>query len=131
MTTAGSGGRALWKRTGLAFWLFIFAVMATCGEIVASSLIPVNLSLIAFGFVGAFLGSAPLMLMPTIARLAFGSHAPIGNSQHRVGRLYLSGVAALTTVAAVVRIFPHENWTGRTTSEAGIIAAVLAGAFAA
>jgi hypothetical protein len=129
--TSGSHPRTLWQQTGLAFWLFIFAVAITCAEFVATSLLPVNLTLIAFGFVGAFLGSSPLILMPTIARLAFGTGASIGRPQHWVGRLYLLGVTVLATVAAAVRIFPHENWTGCATSEAGVIAAVLAGAFTA
>lgn len=122
--------RGLGRRTGLAFWLAVFAVAGTCLDAIATSLLPVNLTLVAFGFVGAFLGSSPLILMPTIARLAFGSHAPIGQPQHRVGRLYLLAVGALATALATVRIFPHESWTGCAISEAGIIAAILSGAFA-
>jgi hypothetical protein len=121
----------LWKRTGLAFWLGIFAVLGTCAEVVATSILPVNLTLVAFGFVGAFLGSSPLILMPTIARLAFGADASIGRPQQRVGQLYLLAVALLTTTVAAIRIFPHENWTGCAVSEAGIVAAILAGAFTA
>lgn len=123
--------RGLRRRTGLAFWLALFAVVGTCLDAIATSLLPVNLTLIAFGFLGAFLGSSPLILMPTIARLAIGPHAPIGQPQHRVGRLYLLAVGVLATAVATVRIFPHENPTGCAISEAGIIAAILAGAFAA
>lgn len=126
-----SDQRGLWRRTGLAFWLAVFAVLATCAEVVATSLLPVNLTLIAFGFVGAFLGSSPLILMPRIARLAFGSHAPIGQPQHRVGRLYLLAVAALATAVAMIRVFPHESSLGCAISEAGIFAAILADVFTA
>lgn len=130
MTTSPKHG-GLWRRTGLAFWLVVFAVVATCVEGIAISALPVNLTLIAFGFVGAFLGSSPLILMPMIARLAFGSHAPIGQPQHRVGQLYLLAVGVLATAVATVRVFTHESWTASAISEAGIVAAILAGAFMA
>lgn len=131
VTIPRSNPRTLWKRTGLAYWLAIFTVLGACVEVVATSVLPFNLTLIAFSFVGAFLGSTPLILMPTIARLAFGSHAPIGQPQHPVGQLYLLAIAALSTALAAVGIFPHESRMGSAVSEAGIVAAILAGAFTA
>jgi hypothetical protein len=119
------------RKTGLAFWLIVFAVIGTCLDAIATSLLPFNLTLIAFGFLGAFLGSSPLILMPRIALVAFGADAPIGQPQHRVGQLYVLAVAGLATAVAAVRIFPHETSTGSAVSEAGIIAAILAGVFTA
>src|SRR6476661_5010366 len=122
--------KRLWRRTGIAFWLAIFAISWSVGQAIAiSSLLPLHLILFAAGFIGAFLGSLPLILLPATARLAFGADAAIANPRGRYGALLLIAVGAVTSLALAVRVFPHENWTGRALSELGVIAALLAGAF--
>lgn len=129
MTRSGRKARSLWRRTGVAFWFAIFAVAWKVGDEAASSLLPVRLGLIAAGFIGAFLGASPLVLLPVTARFAFGPHASIGHPERRSGQLFLLAAALFTTGVAVLRIWPHEGWTGRVISESGILAAILAGAF--
>ena len=121
--------RRLWRRTGIAFWLAIFAITWSVAQAIASSLLPLHLILFAAGFVGAFLGSSPLILLPATARLAFGADAAIANPRRRYGALLLLAVGTVTSLALAVRVFPHESWTGRALSELGVIAALLAGTF--
>lgn len=121
---------SLWRRTGIAFWLVVFGVLWVVVEALATSLLPVDLTLLAAGLVGAFIGSSPLMLIPSTARFAFGPQSPIGQPKRWQGQLLLLGVAALMTAIAVARVWPHHGWTGRGITEAGILAALAAGAFA-
>lgn len=126
-----TGQRSLWRRTGIAFWLAVFGLLSVVAEALAASLLPVDLTLLAAGFVGAFIGSSPLMLIPSAARFAFGPHSAIGQPTRWQGQLLLLGVAVLVTAIAVARVWPQHTWTGRGISEAGIVAALAAGAFSA
>jgi hypothetical protein len=126
---SGQRDRRLWRRTGIAFWLAIIAISWSVVQAIASSLLPIHLMLFAAGFVGAFLGSSPLILLPTTARLAFGADASIANPRRRYGALLLLAVGSVTSLVLAVRVFPHESWTGRAISELGVIAALVAGAF--
>jgi hypothetical protein len=107
----------------------IFSITWAVVSSLAGTLIPLHLTILAAGFLGAFMGSSPLMLVPMTARWSLGPKSRFAEPRRIEGQLFLLFTAALTTAALILFAWPHETWTQRTIGELGLIAAIVGGVF--
>jgi hypothetical protein len=121
--------RRLDEQAAMLFWTTLLGVAASfCGALVALAL-HLDLTMLEGAFLGAFIGSTPLILLPNLARLSLGPSSHLCDRGHPTFRLSSLVVVALMVLTRIYIKWPADGAVSPITY-AGLVAALLATWFA-
>lgn len=113
----------------MLFWTTLLGVAASfCGAVAALAL-HLDLTMLEGAFLGAFIGSSPLILLPNLARRCLGPTSEFCDRGHLIFRLSSLAAVALMVVARTYIGWPNHG-VDSPVSYTGLIAALLATWFA-
>ncbi|HEV7566375.1 MAG TPA: hypothetical protein VGO31_10485 [Microbacteriaceae bacterium] len=110
----------------MTFWLALFGIVSSfLGALIALAL-RIDTTTIEGGFIGAFLGSFPIILLPTLARFAHGSRTRLARRDDIWFRLTTIGWGVLIAGSRLIWHWPHTAPASSTLALAGLVAAIFA-----
>lgn len=117
------------ERPAMLFWSALFGVAASFVGALAAVVLRVDVTLLEAAFLGAFLGSTPLILLPNLARLFLGRTSPLADRTHPAFRAFSLGFVVLIAVVRLWTRWPHHSAV-TAIADGGLFAALLATWFA-
>jgi hypothetical protein len=118
--------RSFDERIAIAFWLFVFGVVSSFLGALAAIALRVDVTTVEAGFIGAFLGSIPILALPLLARFAFGTETRLARRNHPAFRLATVGWGLLMIASRLFVGWPHAAPHSSAIAVVGLGAGVLA-----
>jgi hypothetical protein len=118
--------RVIDERIAVAFWVFVFGVFSSFLGALAAIALQVDVTALEAGFIGAFLGSAPIWALPLVVRFAVGSQTRLAERDHPAFRIATVSWGVLVIAERRFVGWPHAPSHSHGLALAGLVAGILA-----